>query len=72
MRKCGFDFCCLRSETNAKDIEGVPETRKESSKAHKLLAKGLSLCIAYACNVGGIATLTGTPPNLVFKGIADE
>jgi sodium-dependent dicarboxylate transporter 2/3/5 len=36
------------------------------------MCKGLSLAIAYGCNIGGIATLTGTPPNLVFKGIADE
>lgn len=36
------------------------------------LAKALALSVAFAANVGGIATLTGTPPNLVLKGMADE
>lgn len=35
--------------------------------------RNFSLClmlgIAYAANVGGVATLIGTPPNVVFKGI---
>ena len=35
--------------------------------------RNFSLClmlgIAYASNVGGVATLIGTPPNVVFKGI---
>jgi len=30
------------------------------------------LCIAYACNLGGIATLVGTPANLVFAGIYEQ
>lgn len=37
---------------------------------YKRLCKGLSLSIAYAANTGGIATLTGTPPNMVFAGQA--
>ncbi|MGD8778188.1 MAG: SLC13 family permease [Ignavibacteria bacterium] len=35
----------------------------------KNFAVSLMLGIAYACSVGGIATLIGTPPNLVFKRI---
>ncbi|KAL8594480.1 hypothetical protein ACOMHN_024925 [Nucella lapillus] len=51
--------------------EDQPEVDRAQSPQLALLCKGLSLCIAYGCNIGGIATLTGTPPNLVFKGQAD-
>ncbi|MBM4171134.1 MAG: SLC13/DASS family transporter [Ignavibacteria bacterium] len=30
-------------------------------------SKALMLAIAYACTIGGIATLIGTPPNLIFQ-----
>ena len=30
------------------------------------------LGIAFSCNLGGIATLVGTPPNLVFAGVYEE
>uniref|UniRef100_A0A8B9C192 Solute carrier family 13 member 2 n=1 Tax=Anser brachyrhynchus TaxID=132585 RepID=A0A8B9C192_9AVES len=39
---------------------------------HKKLSKGLSLSICYSASIGGIATLTGTTPNLVLKGQVDE
>lgn len=32
----------------------------------------LILSIAYACSIGGIATLIGTPPNVIFAGIYEE
>ena len=35
-------------------------------------AKALMLGIAYSASIGGIATLIGTPPNLVFAGILKE
>ena len=32
---------------------------------------GLMLCIAYAASVGGVGTLIGTPPNIVFAGVVE-
>ncbi|XP_021377611.1 solute carrier family 13 member 5-like isoform X2 [Mizuhopecten yessoensis] len=43
-----------------------------SLKENQRLSKGLTLSVAYAANVGGIATLTGTPPNLVLHGQAEK
>lgn len=33
---------------------------------------GLMLVIAYAANIGGVATIIGTPPNVVFVGLLDQ
>lgn len=32
----------------------------------------LILAVAYACSIGGIATLIGTPPNIIFAGVYEE
>lgn len=48
---------------------------KESEKDHiKSLAfgKSLMLAIAYSASIGGMATLIGTPPNLVLAGIVEK
>lgn len=37
-----------------------------------LFGKALMLSIAYSASIGGMATLIGTPPNLIFAGIINE
>lgn len=38
----------------------------------EVFGKALLLAIAYSASIGGIGTLIGTPPNLVFAGILEE
>ena len=35
-------------------------------------SKALMLCIAYSASIGGVATLVGTPTNIVFRGFVEE
>lgn len=42
------------------------------SKGMKNFSLVMMLMIAYASNIGGIATIIGTPPNVVFKGIMQK
>jgi sodium-dependent dicarboxylate transporter 2/3/5 len=51
---------------------------KEDVKPHELpkqernFAIGLLLMVGYAATLGGLATIIGTPPNVVFAGLLDE
>ncbi len=49
--------------------ENNPE---EVTIGERNFAIGLMLVIAYAANIGGIGTLIGTPPNVVFAGLLDQ
>ena len=44
----------------------------ENKKGLQLFSLALMLGIAYSANIGGMATIIGTPPNVVFVGYAKE
>ena len=47
------------------------DTREEDTEFSQI-CKGMTLAVAYAANVGGAGTLTGTAPNVILKGHVDE
>jgi sodium-dependent dicarboxylate transporter 2/3/5 len=44
----------------------------DDKKGMELFSLALMLGIAYSANIGGIATIIGTPPNVVFAGYAKQ
>jgi SAM-dependent methyltransferase len=42
------------------------------AKNYRNFGTGLMLCIAYSASIGGMATIIGTPPNVVMVGIFRE
>ncbi|MDG1023461.1 MAG: SLC13 family permease [Flavobacteriaceae bacterium] len=52
-----------------KQLKDNPATEEDENK---IFGKALMLAIAYSASIGGIATLIGTPPNLVLAGVIAE
>ena len=48
------------------------QNKDQSEKTSTPFGKALMLGIAYSASIGGMATLIGTPPNLVLAGILEE
>jgi sodium-dependent dicarboxylate transporter 2/3/5 len=40
----------------------------ENAQTNRRFAQALMLGIAYSCSIGGVATLIGSPPNMIFAG----
>lgn len=53
---------------------GLSIIKKEEQEGVKdsSFSLALMLCIAYAASIGGIGSLIGTPPNLVFAGVIES
>ncbi|MEA1785491.1 DASS family sodium-coupled anion symporter [Arenibacter sp. GZD96] len=52
-----------------KQFEDHPDTVKNENQ---IFGKALMLAIAYSASIGGIATLIGTPPNIIFAGVVQK
>ena len=68
----------MRSDTVLSTNTGVDLAAEMKDEGQPLsdtvvrLSKGLVIGIAFAANIGGVATLTGTAPNLVLTGIVSK
>jgi sodium-dependent dicarboxylate transporter 2/3/5 len=53
-------------------ISQLKDDPRTIENENTIFGKALMLAIAYGASIGGIATLIGTPPNLVLAGIVQE
>lgn len=60
-----------KSSTKPNNMENIFDG-EENSESYIRMCKGMSLCVAYAANIGGTGSLSGTGPNLIMQGQADQ
>ncbi|MCL4147083.1 UNVERIFIED_CONTAM: hypothetical protein GTU68_014929 [Idotea baltica] len=53
-------------------IKQLKDNPKTVEDENLIFGKALMLAIAYSASIGGMATLIGTPPNLVLAGVVEE
>ena len=53
-------------------ISQLRDNPNTAEDENKIFGKALMLGIAYSASIGGMATLIGTPPNLVLAGILED
>ena len=53
-------------------ISQIKDHAESKENEHQLFGKALMLAVAYSASAGGIATLIGTPPNLIFAGFIED
>ncbi|XP_045692811.1 solute carrier family 13 member 2 [Phyllostomus hastatus] len=51
---------------------GPLKSKSQRDQEQLRFSQGMSLCVCYSASIGGIATLTGTTPNLVLQGQVNE
>ncbi|XP_076108246.1 Na(+)/citrate cotransporter-like isoform X1 [Mytilus galloprovincialis] len=63
----------IKKTDKTSNYKAEPEDNmnQTENKAHLEICKMMSICIAHAANCGGLGSLTGTGPNVVFKGQSD-
>ncbi|KAG7516662.1 solute carrier family 13 member 5-like [Solea senegalensis] len=61
-----MDSALVNMDSSCRQME--PEDLSEVEEEKRRMSKGILLCVCYAASIGGIATLTGTGPNLVLIG----
>ena len=53
-------------------IKQMKDLKSTEEDENLIFGKALMLSIAFSASIGGLATIIGTPPNLVFSGIVEE
>lgn len=53
-------------------IQQLKDNPNTIANENTIFGKALMLAIAYSASIGGIATLIGTPPNLVLAGVIND